>query len=175
MKKILVIGSTVADIIMQVEQLPQSGGDIHVLKQEMFLGGCAYNVHKALTYHNIPHTLFSPVGKGVYGEFVHDNLIKEGTIPTLISDQANGCCYCIIEPSGERSFMSYHGAEYIFKKEWFDNLDISNYDSIYLCGLELEESSGPIIVDFICNNPNIEVYFAVGPRVDKIEIGRAHV
>ena len=43
MKKILVIGSTTADIIVKVNHLPTTGEDINALSQEMTIGGCAHN------------------------------------------------------------------------------------------------------------------------------------
>lgn len=169
MSKVLVIGSTVIDVVLNVEALPTSGSDIHVLSQEMMLGGCAYNVHRGLSYHNIEHRLFSPIGHGMFAQQVKTELIKENINLTLQSEQENGCCYCLIEPSGERSFVCHRGAEYRFKKEWLDAIDISEYDSVYLCGLELEEHSGSLLVDFICNHPELTVYFAPGPRVSKID------
>ena len=44
MKKILVIGSTVADIIIELDRLPVTAEDVHVKTQSMSLGGCAHNV-----------------------------------------------------------------------------------------------------------------------------------
>ncbi|MEG1895755.1 MAG: PfkB family carbohydrate kinase, partial [Oscillospiraceae bacterium] len=64
MKKVLVIGSTVVDIIINVDRLPTSKGDIHIKSQEMSMGGCAYNVADILRHFGVPHTLFSPIGTG---------------------------------------------------------------------------------------------------------------
>ena len=45
MKKALIIGSTVVDVIVNlVDSLPTTGEDVHVRSQHMSLGGCAYNV-----------------------------------------------------------------------------------------------------------------------------------
>lgn len=45
MKKVLIIGSTVVDIIVNlVDSLPKTGEDVHIRSQHMSLGGCAYNV-----------------------------------------------------------------------------------------------------------------------------------
>ncbi|MFI3284704.1 MAG: PfkB family carbohydrate kinase [Erysipelotrichaceae bacterium] len=169
MSKVLVIGSTVIDVVLNVEALPTSGSDVHVYSQEMMLGGCAYNVHRGLSYHHIDHTLYSPIGKGVFAEKVNYELSKEGITLSLQSDEDNGCCYCLIEPSGERSFICHRGAEYRFKKEWFDTLNMEEYDTVYLCGLELEEKTAIHLVDFVCAHPSLSVYFAPGPRVNKIE------
>ena len=61
--EILVIGSTVADVIVNVDVLPATAQDIHVKSQTVSLGGCAYNVSAMIDLFGVPYTLFSPVGK----------------------------------------------------------------------------------------------------------------
>ena len=79
MKKALIIGSTVVDVIVNlVDSLPTTGEDVHVRSQHMSLGGCAYNVSDSVRHFQIPYILFSPVGTGVYGYFVREELKKKG-------------------------------------------------------------------------------------------------
>ena len=73
-----------------------------------------------------------------------------------------------MESTGERSFVSYHGAEYRFEKEWFSLIDPDEIDAVYICGLEIEEPTGPNIVSFLEENPDLTVYFAPGPRLGRI-------
>ena len=54
MKKILVIGSTVADVIINVDKLPAMGVSAHALSQKINLGGCAYNVSDVIRNFNLP-------------------------------------------------------------------------------------------------------------------------
>lgn len=78
MKKILVIGSTVVDVIIELmERLPKTGEDVHVRRQQMSLGGCAFNVSDSIRHFQVPYILFSPVGTGIYGYFVREELKKE--------------------------------------------------------------------------------------------------
>lgn len=168
-KEILVIGSTVADIIINVNVLPTTAQDIHVKSQTTSLGGCAYNVSAMIDLFGVPYTLFSPVGKGMYGDFVRKELATRGiTSPIPTPDGENGCCYCFVEESGERTFVSYHGAEYIFEKEWFDVLNPDCFSYAYICGLEIEDKTGDVIVDFL-EKSKIKPVFAPGPRIDKID------
>lgn len=166
MKKIMVIGSTVLDILIHVEQLPKSNEDIHTLSEKLSLGGCAYNVSNIIHHFHVPYTLFSPVGNGIYGDFVKENLAKrKAHVYPLHPQGNNGCCYCFIEADGERTFVVNRGAEYIFEKEWLDEFDASEYDMVYLCGLELEEVSGPLLVDFIRKSQFEYFFFAPGSRI----------
>ena len=107
MKQALIIGSTVADVTVRLPHLPVTGEDVIVESQSMSLGGCAYNVSEILRQSGVPYTLFSPVGTGIYGNYVREHL-KRKQIPILIPAPAadNGCCYCFVEESGERTFTA---------------------------------------------------------------------
>lgn len=169
MKQTLVIGSTVADIIIRIPRLPVTGEDINIQSQYQKLGGCAYNVSHILKLTKTPYTLCSPVGCGIYGDFVATQLKKNGVEPFIrLEDTPNGCCYCIVEGTGERTFLSHHGAEYMFRKEWMSGLDLTTIDSVYICGLELEEPTGEEIVSYLEENTDFTVFFAPGPRIKNI-------
>ena len=168
MKKVLVIGSTVADIIINVDYLPTTAQDVHLHSQSMSLGGCAHNVSDMIRHFGAPYILYSPVGTGLYGDFVRSELAKKGIVsPIPTPHQPNGCCYCFVEDHGERTFIVDHGAEYLFYKEWFDALDVSQRSSVYICGLEIEEKTGDTVVTFL-EEAGLPVFFAPGPRIHMI-------
>ena len=169
MKKVLVIGSTVADVIIRLDKLPTTGGDVNVRGQKMSMGGCAFNVSQAIAYFDVPYLLFSPIGTGIYADYIRKELAgMEVTRAELNPDEPNGCCYCLVEDDGERTFICDHGTEYKFKEEWYKNLDPDDFDCAYICGLEIEEDTGDFIIDFL-ENSHIPFYFAPGPRINEIE------
>ena len=168
MKKVLVIGSTVADIVINIDKLPTTMQDVHVHSQTFALGGCAYNVSSMVRNFGVPCTLFSPIGKGIYADFVRKELAAQGlSSPIPPVDMDNGCCFCFVEQSGERTFICHHGAEYFFYEEWFNTLDISEYEYVYVCGLEIEETTGDTVLDFL-EKSGLKIVFGPGPRIDKI-------
>ena len=169
MKQTLVIGSTVVDVCLKVPRIPRRGEDVNIENSEYRIGGCAYNVFTAMRFFNSPALLCSPVGTGIYGSMVRERLKKEGLEPFVNLEQENGCCYCLIEPDGERSFLSHHGAEYFFSRSWLKDIDFDKTDSIFICGLELEETTANEIVDFVCEHPALELFFAPGPRIMHIK------
>ncbi|AEE17477.1 PfkB family carbohydrate kinase [Treponema brennaborense] len=169
MKQTLVIGSTVVDVIVAIPHLPSTGEDINVTAQTQRLGGCAYNVSNMLRLTGTPYTLCSPVGSGLYGDFVAERLAQLG-IPCFIrlENVPNGCCYCIVENDGERTFLSQHGAEYVFSRSWMHRIDSESADSVYICGLEIEEPTGSEIILYLEEHPEYTVFFAPGPRISSI-------
>lgn len=166
MKQTLIIGSTVADIIIGVDSLPVSGSDINTISHEIKLGGCAYNVSEVFRHLSVPYLLCSPVGTGPYGDFVIKEYEKKGISCFKRVEGENGCCYCFVEDDGERTFVSHHGAEYSFDPEWFSSIDMSNIDSIYVCGLELESDEDGKIVSWLEKQKDVDIYFACSSRIN---------
>lgn len=169
MKKCLVIGAAMLDIVVKMERLPKSGEDMYMDSQEMTVGGCAYNVADILKHFHIPYTLFAPVGRGVYAEIIEKQLIKNGHTSFIRAEQDNGYCMCIVESNGERTFLTLPGVECKFKKQWFEKIKADEYDSVYICGYEIEGEGGESIIEFLEEHPEMTVYYAPGPRITYID------
>lgn len=168
MAKVLFIGSACVDITINVDHLPTREEDVNPKGQFFSMGGCAFNASEIARQLKIPYSLFSPVGKGVYGEYVRKELASRGIKPMIESDEENGCCYCIVDEEGYRTFLAIHGTEYLFQKQWFSALNMHDYDYIYVCGLELEEKTGNIILDFLRRQENKTIFFAPGSRIEHL-------
>ena len=166
MKQTLVIGSAVVDVILNTEQLPKRGQDVQVSRQKCSLGGCAYLVSDMLRHFGMPYSLCTAVGGGMFGEFVLHELTKKG-VPVYVKrpEKENGCCYCLVEPDGERSFLVDHGVEYTFHESYLEKINTETIDSVYICGLEIEEETGQEIIDYLKKHREYTVYFATGPRI----------
>ncbi len=165
MKPALIIGSTCVDVIIHLDHLPVTAEDLHPTSQSMALGGCAYNVAYIMRLLGADHTFISPVGTGMYGNYVADRLsAADIPIPVRIPDRDNGCCYCLVEASGERTFLSYHGVEYTFQESWMEPYDPADFGLVYICGLEVEEPTGVNLISWLEKNPGLPICYAPGPR-----------
>ncbi len=178
-KKALIIGSTAVDVIIEIDNLPRTGEDINVNSQNLAPGGCAYNVASTLAYFGIDFDLLSPVGTGYYGDYINKILSNRGfSTPLRRVTGDNGCCYCLVDKTGERSFICHRGAEYDFRDDFFSSVKPQNYRFVYVCGLDLEGSSSEAILGFLgrargggdggCRMP--QIFFAPGPRVASLPL-----
>ena len=149
-KKTLVIGSTCVDIIIRVPRFPAQGQDVNTDGAKWSLGGTAFNVAKALQKNKSPFVLCSPVGTGVYANFVETEL-KKNKIPVFakIKSQENGACWCLVNAKNQHAFICAHKAEYVFNKNFYKNIDLNQVDSVYFCGLEMEERTSEAEVEFL--------------------------
>ena len=152
----LVIGSTCVDVIIRVPTFPKPGQDVNTDGAKWSLGGTAFNVAKALQKAKSPFVLCSPVGKGVYAEFVEQEL-KKNKIPVFakVASQENGACWCLVNKKNEHAFICAHKAEYLFDKKFYKKINFKKIDSVYFCGLEMEEKTSEAEIDFLLEQKSL--------------------
>ena len=149
-KKTLVIGSACVDVIIRVPKFPAPGQDVNTDGSKWALGGTAFNVAKALQKHKSEFVLCSPVGTGVYANFVEVELAR-AKIPVFakIKSQENGACWCLVNAKNEHAFICAHKAEYVFDARFYKRINFKEVDSVYFCGLEMEEKTSEAEIDFL--------------------------
>ncbi len=167
MKRLLIIGSTCVDVILRLDHLPTTGEDMHPV-QRFAMGGCAFNVAQVPKAYDVDLRFVTPIGDhGVFSDFVRAHLDNAGFRgPITVPNSENGCCYCLVERNGERTFLSVHGVEYSFHAEYMDAFAGERFDYTYICGLEVEETTGGELVAWLEAHPDIAgtVVYAPGPR-----------
>lgn len=164
--KVLVVGAAILDIVMKLERLPKTGDDIACESTSSNVGGCAYNVASLLQKYKVEHDLLVPVGKGTYGTIIKNDLEANGYEILAYNDSKdNGYCLCLVEKDGERSFITVKGAEGEFDISWFENLNSSDYDAIYISGYQVMGEAGKIISNWLYKNKFENIYFAPGPLI----------
>ncbi len=175
MKRLLIIGSTCVDVILRLDHLPTTGEDMHPV-QRFAMGGCAFNVAQVPKAYDVDLRFVTPIGDhGVFSDFVRTHLGNAGFRgPITVPDSENGCCYCLVERSGERTFLSVHGVEYSFHAEYMDAFADERFDYTYICGLEVEEKTGGELVAWLEAHPDIAgtVVYAPGPRGIEVDANR---
>lgn len=175
MKRLLIIGSTCVDVILRLDHLPTTGEDMHPV-QRFAMGGCAFNVAQVPKAYDVDLRFVTPIGDhGVFSDFVRAHLDNAGFRgPITVPNSENGCCYCLVERNGERTFLSVHGVEYSFHAEYMDAFAGERFDYTYICGLEVEEATGGELVAWLEAHPDIAgtVVYAPGPRGIEVDTDR---
>ena len=168
--KTLVVGAAMIDMIMVMDQLPKSGEDVLCKESTLKVGGCAYNVANTLNNLECDFDLCVPVGNGAYGSIIEKELKSKG-YRTLIKDNSkdNGYCICMVEKSGERTFVTCQGIEGNYKKNYFENIDDSEYENIYIAGYQVCNQSGKVVSEWLASRQKKTIYFAPGPVICNIE------
>lgn len=163
MPRLLIIGSTCVDVIINVGTLPKTGDDLEPKGQTFTVGGCGWNVFRAARLTGADPVFLSPVGTGVFGDMVARTFAEWGVPVLARCREENGCCYCLVETGGERTFLSVHGGEYLIRRKWLDALE-GEYSLAYVCGMELQEPTGPELIGWLEDHREVEVFYAPGTR-----------
>ena len=163
-KRALFIGAACIDVVIYLKRLPKTEEDIHPYRQVMSLGGCACNAASAARLISENIEFAGAVGSGVFGELTEKYLLERGLRANIRSEEENGCCYCFVEDGGERTFLSVHGAEYTFRREWMKDMDRKGFDYVYISGLEVEEPTGDALIDYLSEFPDRKIFYCPGPR-----------
>lgn len=169
LKRILILGSAVIDVIVTIDRLPLAGEDIPGLQKGMLVGGCAFNVSKILDGLQIPHDLCVPVGQGMYADRIREALHESGH-EVLIEDdrEDNGYCLSLVEKDGERTFISIDGIETKWQDAWLERLHAADYDYLYASGYGFQDgnSSGEVLLRFLGGKKaDAKLILDPGPRL----------
>jgi sugar/nucleoside kinase (ribokinase family) len=174
-KRLVSLGSVIVDLVLEVPRLPDRGGDILAAQRGLAAGG-AFNVLSAAARLGLAGLYAGPHGKGPFGDLVREALAREGV---AISRPPNphldtGWTLALIEPDGERTFVTVTGADALVDVEALRPIEYREGDAVYVSGYDLAyPGAGPAIAAHVATlRPDLMVVLDPGPIVGDIEAGR---
>lgn len=166
---VTVVGAAVIDVIADAYALPWRGCDIELKQQGVNVGGCALNIAVALKRLGIDAGNALPLGQGVWAEIIRNRMAKEGLHSLIETTQGdNGWCLALVEPDGERTFMSFSGVENQWNAGWLAQLTIPPDSLIYLSGYQLASPCGELLVQWLEGLDRVMPFIDFGPRIGDI-------
>lgn len=167
MRDVAVIGAAAGDRVLGIERMPRSGEDIIASDHGWQIGGCGFNVLRALVRLQIPVINGIRVGNGPWGQRIRQALFALGVEPTLVSEiQDNGWCFALTEPDGERTFISIAGCEEEWNSAELATLSIPSNALIYASGYELGCQQGEALQQWLLNHCTMQtLVLDLGPRL----------
>lgn len=168
-RPITIIGAAVIDVIADAYALPWRGCDIELQQQSVNIGGCALNIAVALKRLGMEADNALPVGQGVWADIIRNNMAREGLssrIDGVTGD--NGWCLALVEPDGERTFMSFSGVENQWNPAWLAQLTVPPQSLVSLSGYQLASPCGEVLVHWLESLRDITPYIDFGPRIADI-------
>ena len=173
-KKVFILGSAFVAVVVRLPQMPQSGGDLEGECRTTTVGGCSFNVADVLSKFALPFEALMPVGEGMIADIVEKAFRERGYPVRRYSDRGdNGWCLSLVEPHGERTFVSMFGIERRMSLDWFDDFDMAEFDLIYLSGYQAEGENGAVVLEALRRKrPDADLIFDPGPRALEIPAER---
>ena len=168
-QSVMVVGAAVIDVIADAYALPWRGCDIELKQQSVNVGGCALNIAVALKRLGIEAGNALPLGQGVWAEIIRNRMAKEGLISLIDNAEGdNGWCLALVEPDGERTFMSFSGVENQWNRQWLARLTVAPGSLLYFSGYQLASPCGELLVEWLEELQDVTPFIDFGPRIGDI-------
>lgn len=164
---VMVIGAAFGDVILEMACLPTSGADEIAHESSRQIGGCAFNVARALSRLDTPVINGITVGQGTWGQTVEQAMAAE-SLPIQLRDPThdNGWCLALVEPCGERTFITVEGCEQYWDTTALSALLPAEPSWLYASGYEMTGTQGEQLLAWLLNLPKyITPFIDPGPRI----------
>ncbi|QAY89198.1 PfkB family carbohydrate kinase [Pseudomonas sp. ACM7] len=169
MPRLLHTGQVMIDLVMAVDKLPHSGGDV-LAQSASFEAGGGFNVMAAAQRNGLPVVYLGRHGTGRFGDLAREAMKAEGIRIGIThrAERDTGLCVALTEASAERSFISYIGAEGELTAEDLASVPAEAGDYVYVSGYSLlHGGKAQALVNWVLDLPRgINVVFDPGPLVD---------
>ncbi len=173
MPKLLHTGQVMIDLVMAVDKLPQSGGDV-LAQSARFEAGGGFNVMAAARRNGLPVVYLGGHGKGRFGDLAREAMTAEGIRIGIdqSTERDTGLCVALTEASAERTFISWIGAEGELAAEDLASVPAEAGDFVYVSGYSLlHGGKAQALVDWVLDLPDgIKVVFDPGPLADSPDV-----
>ena len=172
--RILHLGQVVVDLSMDIDHLPERGGDIFARRSAIKVGG-GYNVIYAARQMGAPIAYMGAIGTGPMADMARQTLaaLQVPAEGPVLDDCDTGYSVAMIEPSGERTFVSARGAETRIPEGTYESMNLVSGDVIYLSGYSFcHRDNTRSLLGFAERHQNegFPVLFDAGPMVADIEL-----
>lgn len=169
-RQLCLIGAAVVDIVTETPALPKRGTDVELTEKGIHVGGCALNIAIALKKLGVESINALPIGQGKWADIITAAMAEKGLTSSLQDPSGdNGWCLALVEPDGERTFLSVSGVENNWNQQALEQLKLQDDAIIYLSGYQLSSACGEQIVTWLETLPSgIELFIDFGPRIGDI-------
>ncbi|MGY2315383.1 PfkB family carbohydrate kinase [Pseudomonas sp. SDO5522_S412] len=168
MSRLLHSGQVIVDLVMSLDTLPATGGDV-LANSASFEAGGGFNVMAAARRNGLPVVYLGRHGAGRFGDLARAAMQVEGIEMALAAsdDKDTGLCVSLTEATTERTFISHIGAEGDLLAQDLANAVPRDDDYVYVSGYSLLlEGKAQALLDWLLALPRqITVVFDPGPLV----------
>jgi sugar/nucleoside kinase (ribokinase family) len=169
--RLVSIGSIDADIRLDVPHRPARGGDVIGSAATVAAGG-GFNILCAAARQGLPTLFAGRHGLGPYGDCIRAALAREGiaTFHPPVPDKDSGFCLVMVEPDGERTFVSSPGVEATLGSRDLSDVPLLDGDTVFVSGYDLcYPALGPAIAAWAAELPRaVRLVLDPGPLVREI-------
>ena len=136
--RLIFTGNVIVDLVMEIDHLPEPGGDIIAASSTLTAGG-GYNVIVAAQRDGMPVVFAGQYGSGPFGDVVRAALRASGVevVQSGLETMDSGFTVALVDATTERTFVTSVGAEGQLDRDHLDRVDVTGDDLVYVSGYSL--------------------------------------
>ncbi len=170
--RLILVDSVVIDVVLNVEGLPERGSDTYVDTSTSYAGG-GFNVMAAASRLGLPAVYAGVVGLGPFATLAQEAMREEDiqvAIPP-VPGVDTGFVVAIVEPDGERTFLTANGAESTLTSSQLEGVEVRTMDMVYFSGyVLLHPSNAAAILELVARlSSEVILLFDPSPLVASID------
>jgi hypothetical protein len=171
--RLVSLGTALVDLQLFVPELPTSGGDVLAHDSLVAIGG-SFNIESASARLGLSTVHTGSIGVGSNSNLLIEALEREGIefAGEVVADSDLGVCVTMVEPNGERTFVTRNGAESIRTLAGLESINLRPTDAVYLAGYDLAyPQSREVFKQWLLSNPlnGAALFFDPSPLVASID------
>lgn len=166
-RRLVVVGGILVDLVLGVDVVPETGGDVLAREATVSVGG-AFNVVSAAARQEMPVAFLGRVGTGRFGLQALGALRDEAVEVMLAAttDADTGFCVVLVDATGERTMVTTMGVEARLREEDLAAVTLAAGDLVYVSGYDLAYPHGPRLVKWLVGiSAGVALLFDPGPLV----------
>ena len=137
-RRLVSTGSILVDLVLDLAELPDRGGDV-LARQVLMAAGGGMNVLAAASRLGLPSVYAGPHGTGPFGDRVRATL-ADASVPFLLPAAPapdTGYCITLVDAGGERTFVTVGGADAAVTSAELAAVRPDRQDAVYVSGYDL--------------------------------------
>jgi len=171
-KRVVSFGSALVDIMAFLPALPPRGGDV-LATDALESIGAVLNIETASARMGLPTVHAGSIGDGPHSQELLKLFANEGIEfgGHTFAGKDLGFCFTMVEPDGERTFVTHSGAEAYWSSEHLANLKLRPTDAVYLAGYDMVyPTSRQVLTDWLLSDQlnGAALFFDPGPLVSDL-------
>lgn len=171
MGRLFQLSGVVVDLIYKVDAVPLPGNEAIVRDHTLTPGG-GFNAMVAARRAGMEVVYAGTLGTGPFADMVEHALHDEGIdcLRPRLSDEDQGCCTVLVDPSGERSFIAASGADGVVRDTDLALVQPKTADWLLLSGYGLNHarSRGALTRWLATPRPGLQLVFDPCPIVRQV-------
>lgn len=166
--RLFCLDTVLIDVALRVAALPQRAGDVLASEKLVTTGG-GFNAMSAAARHNMRVVYAGRLGAGPFSSLAATALETEHIAAPIERNGAldTGICMVLLEPDGERSFVTSPGAEATLRGSDLEALDVKANDYVLVSGYNImyPELAKTVLAWIARLAPEVTVFFDPATRV----------